>query len=88
MPKKIQGLTSAAKKQKAYQNAASFVPKLAVEVVKWLDPQQDDVILDIGCGGTCVPLRGWIPKWCGGGGNRNNTAHPSIAFLGVCWGRC
>ncbi|KAK3328919.1 S-adenosyl-L-methionine-dependent methyltransferase [Apodospora peruviana] len=34
----------------AYQNAASFVPKLATKVMQWLDPQSDDVILDIGCG--------------------------------------
>ncbi|KAI0595577.1 S-adenosyl-L-methionine-dependent methyltransferase [Biscogniauxia sp. FL1348] len=34
----------------AYQNAASFVPKLATKIVEWLDPQPDDVILDIGCG--------------------------------------
>ncbi|KAK4042216.1 Acetamidase [Parachaetomium inaequale] len=35
---------------KAYQNAASFVPKLATKVMQWLDPQKDDVILDVGCG--------------------------------------
>ncbi|KAK0734910.1 S-adenosyl-L-methionine-dependent methyltransferase [Lasiosphaeria miniovina] len=34
----------------AYQNAASFVPKLATKIVQWLDPQKDDRILDIGCG--------------------------------------
>ncbi|KAL2155013.1 hypothetical protein VTH82DRAFT_3689 [Thermothelomyces myriococcoides] len=34
----------------AYQNVASFVPKLATKVMQWLDPQKDDVILDIGCG--------------------------------------
>jgi len=37
--------------EQAYQNAASFVPKLATKVMQWLDPQADDVILDIGCGG-------------------------------------
>ncbi len=36
----------------AYQSAASFVPKLATKVVQWLDPQKDDVILDVGCGGA------------------------------------
>ncbi|KAL2165363.1 hypothetical protein VTH06DRAFT_661 [Thermothelomyces fergusii] len=36
--------------KRAYQNAASFVPKLATKVMQWLDPQKDDVILDIGCG--------------------------------------
>ncbi|EGS19296.1 uncharacterized protein CTHT_0059220 [Thermochaetoides thermophila DSM 1495] len=34
----------------AYQNAASFVPKLATKIVQWLDPQPNDVVLDIGCG--------------------------------------
>ncbi|KAI1087275.1 S-adenosyl-L-methionine-dependent methyltransferase [Rostrohypoxylon terebratum] len=34
----------------AYQNSASFVPKLATKIVQWLDPQKDDIILDIGCG--------------------------------------
>ncbi|KAK4116186.1 S-adenosyl-L-methionine-dependent methyltransferase [Canariomyces notabilis] len=34
----------------AYQNAASFVPKLATKIVQWLDPQKDDIILDVGCG--------------------------------------
>ncbi|ROV91494.1 hypothetical protein VMCG_09459 [Cytospora schulzeri] len=34
----------------AYQKSASFVPKLATKVMGWLDPQPDDVILDIGCG--------------------------------------
>ncbi|KKA29181.1 hypothetical protein TD95_004315 [Thielaviopsis punctulata] len=33
-----------------YQSSASFVPKLATKVVKWLDVQKDDVILDLGCG--------------------------------------
>jgi tRNA/tmRNA/rRNA uracil-C5-methylase (TrmA/RlmC/RlmD family) len=28
------------------------VPKLASKIMQWLDPQPDDVILDIGCGGT------------------------------------
>lgn len=34
----------------AYQNAASFVPKLATTVVKYLDCKPNDKILDIGCG--------------------------------------
>jgi len=34
-----------------YQNSASFVPKLAGKVVSLLDVQEDDVILDLGCGG-------------------------------------
>ncbi|KAH9433985.1 hypothetical protein MCOR02_006016 [Pyricularia oryzae] len=40
-----------------YQNAASFVPKLAVEIMRWLDPQKDDVILDIGCGDGVLDLQ-------------------------------
>lgn len=35
----------------AYQNSASFVPKLAGKVIEWLDVQEDDLILDVGCGG-------------------------------------
>lgn len=35
----------------AYQNSASFVPKLATVVLQWLDVQKDDQILDVGCGG-------------------------------------
>jgi len=38
--------------RQSYQNSASFVPKLAGKVVSWLDVQQDDVILDLGCGGN------------------------------------
>lgn len=30
------------------------MPKLATKIVQWLDPQKDDVILDIGCGGKCL----------------------------------
>ncbi|KAL5611688.1 hypothetical protein BROUX41_000734 [Berkeleyomyces rouxiae] len=35
---------------KEYQSSASFVPKLATKVVQWLDVQQDDIVLDLGCG--------------------------------------
>jgi protein-L-isoaspartate O-methyltransferase len=35
----------------AYQHSASFVPKLATKIVQWLDPQKEDHILDVGCGG-------------------------------------
>jgi len=35
----------------AYQNSASFVPKLATKVLEWLDVQEGDSILDVGCGG-------------------------------------
>ncbi|KAM7194264.1 amidase [Naviculisporaceae sp. PSN 640] len=41
----------------AYQTAASFVPKLATKVMQWLDPQKDDVILDIGCGDGVLDLQ-------------------------------
>lgn len=34
----------------SYSTAAPFVPRLAARVVKWLDPQESDIILDIGCG--------------------------------------
>ena len=39
--------------EQAYQNSASFVPKLATKILGWLDVQKDDVILDVGCGGKC-----------------------------------
>lgn len=42
-------------RRQAYQNSASFVPKLAGKVVSWLDVQPDDVILDLGCGGSSSP---------------------------------
>ncbi|KAH8197598.1 hypothetical protein TruAng_008230 [Truncatella angustata] len=41
----------------AYQNSASFVPKLATKILQWLDPQSDDVILDIGCGDGIIDLQ-------------------------------
>ncbi|KAI1774519.1 S-adenosyl-L-methionine-dependent methyltransferase [Hypoxylon cercidicola] len=41
----------------AYQHSASFVPKLATKIVQWLDPQKDDVILDIGCGDGVVNIQ-------------------------------
>ncbi|KAL9599707.1 MAG: hypothetical protein Q9219_003695 [cf. Caloplaca sp. 3 TL-2023] len=36
--------------QEAYSTAASFVPELASTITQWLDPQPDDLILDLGCG--------------------------------------
>lgn len=33
------------------------MPKLASKILCWLDPQKDDVILDIGCGGEPPPRR-------------------------------
>ncbi|KAF5872049.1 putative methyltransferase type 11 protein [Botrytis fragariae] len=41
----------------AYQNSASFVPKLAGKVLGWLDVQNDDVVLDIGCGDGIIPVQ-------------------------------
>ncbi|KAI1074893.1 S-adenosyl-L-methionine-dependent methyltransferase [Whalleya microplaca] len=41
----------------AYQHSASFVPKLATKILQWLDPQKDDVILDIGCGDGILNLQ-------------------------------
>lgn len=35
---------------KAYSGAASFVPQLTTKVLKYLDPQPNDTIIDIGCG--------------------------------------
>ncbi len=45
----------------AYQHSASFVPKLAGKIMQWLDPQEDDVILDIGCGGNSRDVRAVYP---------------------------
>ncbi|KAL5314822.1 hypothetical protein ACEPPN_017471 [Leptodophora sp. 'Broadleaf-Isolate-01'] len=41
----------------AYQNSASFVPKLAGKVIEWLDVQEDDLILDVGCGDGIINLQ-------------------------------
>ncbi|KUJ24112.1 S-adenosyl-L-methionine-dependent methyltransferase [Mollisia scopiformis] len=41
----------------AYQNSASFVPKLATKVLQWLDVQKDDIILDVGCGDGVLNLQ-------------------------------
>ena len=34
------------------------MPKLATKVMGWLDPQPDDIILDIGCGGEYLSSGG------------------------------
>ena len=34
----------------AYSASASFVPELTSKIVGWLDPQTEDIILDLGCG--------------------------------------
>ncbi|KAL8998195.1 MAG: hypothetical protein Q9169_002680 [Polycauliona sp. 2 TL-2023] len=36
--------------QEAYSTSASFVPELTAAVLQWLNPQPDDVVLDLGCG--------------------------------------
>ncbi|KAG4443612.1 hypothetical protein IFR05_000889 [Cadophora sp. M221] len=41
----------------AYQNSASFVPKLAGKVIGWLDVQEDDLILDVGCGDGIINVQ-------------------------------
>jgi trans-aconitate methyltransferase len=41
----------------AYKAAASFVPKLTTTVLKYLDPQPRDRILDIGCGDGALTLQ-------------------------------
>ncbi|MCJ1380854.1 hypothetical protein MMC17_003963 [Xylographa soralifera] len=49
-------------KAKAYANSASFVPQLTTTVVSWLNPQPDDIILDVGCGNG--PLTAKIKERC------------------------
>ena len=40
-----------------YKGAAAFVPLLTTKVLQMLDVQKDDIIMDIGCGGTVtLPL--------------------------------
>lgn len=46
----------------AYSASASFVPELATKVVSWLNPQPEDIILDIGCGDG--PLTAKIKERC------------------------
>ncbi|KAI4268558.1 MAG: hypothetical protein LQ337_007771 [Flavoplaca oasis] len=36
--------------QEAYSTSAAFDPELATTILQWLDPQRDDVVLDLGCG--------------------------------------
>lgn len=46
----------------AYTTSASFVPQLASTVSRWLDPQDSDTILDLGCGDG--PLTAEIKQKC------------------------
>ena len=47
---------------KAYSASASFVPELTLKILSWLNPQDSDIILDLGCGdGT---LTAEIKKQC------------------------
>ena len=41
----------------AYSASASFVPELTTTVMSWLDPQPEDVILDLGCGDGILTAR-------------------------------
>ncbi|KAJ9151795.1 S-adenosyl-L-methionine-dependent methyltransferase [Pleurostoma richardsiae] len=63
----------------AYQHAASFVPKLATKVMQWLDPQKDDVILDIGCGDGVLDLE--IAKVLGQGKGRLHGQDSSPSMI-------
>ncbi|KAI1105794.1 S-adenosyl-L-methionine-dependent methyltransferase [Jackrogersella minutella] len=62
----------------AYQHSASFVPKLATKILQWLDPQKDDVILDIGCGDGVVniQLQGILAQ--GSGSIHGTDASPAM----------
>ena len=41
----------------AYSASASFVPLLTQEIVQWLDPQPNDIILDLGCGDGVLAVK-------------------------------
>ena len=47
---------------KAYSVSASFVPELASVLVNWLDAQDSDIILDLGCGDGSLTAK--IKKQC------------------------
>lgn len=76
--------------EKSYSTAAPFVPRLAVKVVEWLDPQKSDVILDIGCGhGTLsAEIKERCSRVTGFDASRNlidaaRKAYPSVP--GLTW---
>jgi len=50
VPFAIENTHLAHMQEQSYTKAASFVPQLTTKILKWLDPQPTDVILDIGCG--------------------------------------
>ncbi|KAI1137279.1 S-adenosyl-L-methionine-dependent methyltransferase [Hypoxylon sp. FL0543] len=62
----------------AYQHSASFVPKLATKIVQWLDPQKDDLILDIGCGDGVVNIQMQEVLAQGGGSIHGTDASPAM----------
>ncbi|KAI1414107.1 S-adenosyl-L-methionine-dependent methyltransferase [Hypoxylon sp. FL1857] len=62
----------------AYQHSASFVPKLATKIVQWLDPQKDDVILDIGCGDGVVNIQMQEVLAQGSGSIHGTDASPAM----------
>ncbi|KAI2463074.1 S-adenosyl-L-methionine-dependent methyltransferase [Annulohypoxylon bovei var. microspora] len=62
----------------AYQHSASFVPKLATKIVQWLDPQKDDVILDIGCGDGVLNIQLQPILSQGNGSIHGTDASPSM----------
>ncbi|TLS24794.1 hypothetical protein PpBr36_08474 [Pyricularia pennisetigena] len=66
---------------KEYQNAASFVPKLAVEIMKWLNPQKDDEILDIGCGDGVLDIQ--IAQIVAQGRGRLHGIDSSASMIGT-----
>ena len=46
----------------AYSASASFVPELTLKIFNWLNPQDSDIILDLGCGDG--PLTAKIKEQC------------------------
>ncbi|QSZ36424.1 hypothetical protein DSL72_006301 [Monilinia vaccinii-corymbosi] len=71
---------------KAYQNSASFVPKLATKVLKWLDVRRGDVILDVGCGdgvlAVQIALQIVVGVGGGGGGERGLVGDEGVDGVG------
>ncbi|KAL8747802.1 MAG: hypothetical protein Q9184_007551 [Pyrenodesmia sp. 2 TL-2023] len=49
--------------QEAYTSSASFVPELATTIIRWLNPQPHDRILDLGCGDGVLTAK--LKESCG-----------------------